>query len=120
MSCWPSLLVAKTLPFSGRVLVGWTLSPFKATEHGSTRWQTEGMRQVLGCFLGVSDPSASDLGQQDNGCATVCLWRLVCGWLCVMLGFALAGNTVTQLKKEAKDSFRKLLLQGVQFMSFQR
>lgn len=38
----------------------------------------------------------------------------------MLLGFALAGYAVVQLKKEGKDLFRKLLLQGAQVTSFQR
>lgn len=38
----------------------------------------------------------------------------------MMLRFALAGYAVVQLRKEGKDFFGKLLLQGGQFMSFQR
>lgn len=38
----------------------------------------------------------------------------------VLLGFALAGCAGVYLKKKGKDVFMKLLLQGVQFMSFER
>lgn len=75
---------------------------------------------MLGGFLGAGDPSPSDLLQHGNVCATVCLWGLAVGRPCMLLGFALAGYAVVQLKKEGKDLFWKLLLQRAQFTSFQR
>lgn len=44
----------------------------------------------------------------------------MCGRPCVLVGFALAGCAVAYFKKKGKDVFMKLLLQGVQFMSFER
>lgn len=38
----------------------------------------------------------------------------------MLLGFALAGCAGVYLKKKGKDVFMKLLLRGVQFMSFER